>query len=581
LEKNYTKSFCARLTADLLSGGISHFVSAPGARNAAVVRSLAENKRAKLHVHFDERGAGFFALGISKALGEPVAVICTSGSALANLMPAAVEAKQRRVPLVLISCDLPRSQTDIGENQSIAQDKFFGQFAVWDIDLPEPGPQLNLDFLGAVARRALSEVEAGPVHINCRIGKPYLGISVIETGPPIEESKSGNSPREDILGTGNFANSSSTSLMVPSPGTLKRVSDELRKAKRGLVLVGELPAHLDKGPIDSFLKELPWPVFSDITSGLRSEKYLRSACLSEKYSEGVFADLEPDLIVHLGGEFINSRVQKFILNSKAPRVLISSSASSQDPGLTLPSQFCCCPLSFCTAMLEAESLQDFQASELLEPLGEIAEKLRERVSQELKKETSGFSEVDAAKRLLNRLDSNHALFLGNSLSIRVFDILADRLPTTALVSNRGASGIDGLIATAAGVSKALSAPTVAVLGDQSALHDLNSLGILSKQSLPTLVFVINNGGGSIFSMLPELAELPTFDEDFRNKHSLNFSGIAQFFEIDYFQAQSPSQLEEGLDLFFSPAKKESKPMILEVRADSQAGVKFLQTIGGN
>lgn len=563
---NFTELFSDQLVEHFVDSGFTEFVSAPGGRSAALVRAVHNNSRANLQVHFDERGAGFYALGASKVTGKPSVLISTSGTALGNLMPAVIEAHSTRTPLIVLTADLPVENSGIGENQSIKQSGFFRDFSVWSVDLPEPGPELSVSLIQSVASRAISASAGGPVHINCRLGKPYLGKkSALESGcegikglPNLEIGL-----REEELSRGKTV----------SDSDLENLASEISAAHRGLVLVGELPAYSDRELLKGFLRKLGWPVFTDIASGMR-EKDLYSCLALGSDSEELGG---ADFVLQFGGEFVSPIVKTLLSKNRPTRVLVNDRSPSQDPSRSLTKHLFCSPESVCAELPKVSKFQP-RPSELCawaEKLNSSFLKRTERalVVMEGKKE---FSEALAVKTLSRKLSATSQLFLGNSLSIRVFEALALNEEQAKIITNRGVSGIDGLIATACGAaSQALNHRTIALLGDQSALHDLNSLGLAAKYNLPVMFFIVNNSGGSIFSMLPELQSLTGFEENFHNSHSLNFSAAAEMFGLKYTSAPSKEEVEKAFDEFF---QRPPAPMLLEVFVSQEGGVEFLKQL---
>lgn len=545
------------LIEELLRSGVDCFCIAPGSRSAPLALAVARRATAKAHVHFDERGAAFFALGHARATGRPAAVITTSGTAVANLLPAVVEASLDGVPLLLLTADRPPELRATGANQTIEQPGIFGRYARWQFDLPCPDEKVPFTSLLTTVDQAVFRSQhplAGPVHLNCMFREP-LGPQAVDF------------PRHAVLEPlAKWMNSAEpcTRYTAPhasiAPDEAAALAKLLDKAQRGLVVLGRLPGGKSNTALLALLRTLGWPVFADVQAGVRgaaeviahADLLLLSPALRKKY--------RPDVVLHLGGGYVSRRVADFLCES-APQhyVLVNPSPARLDPAHQVTRRVVADVESFCAAL--AKRLPKRRARAGLE-LWQRANASAVKALDAQLKSSKKFSEPAIARWLSTALPVEHALLLGNSMPIRDMNMFAGGSPQR-IVANRGASGIDGLVATAAGFAAGSGRPVTALVGDLALLHDLNSLALLAAGKQPVVLIVINNDGGGIFSFLPVSQSGADFERFFGAPHGLTFAGAAQQFNLPY---AAPTTLPE-LNEAYLAACASGRPALLEVRTD--------------
>jgi 2-succinyl-5-enolpyruvyl-6-hydroxy-3-cyclohexene-1-carboxylate synthase len=491
----------------LICQGIDRFCIAPGSRNTPLVVAAVEHPKAKTIVHYDERGLGFYALGYGKGAKRPAAVITTSGTAVGNLLPSVMEAHHSSTPLLLLTTDRPAELRDSGANQTTDQIKIFDSFVRWQADLP---PTLTENYFRSIAAQAVfhsMQNAPGPVQLNCQFREPlYAPHSPLESGTPIHFTP----PR-----------------LVPP----KTKSD----AKRGAILIGETGC--DPRPILNLAARLKWPVFADILSNARlhpSNEQIRHFDWILKSHP----DLKPETILHFGNRFASKKILDL-----GPTFHISPSPFLQDPNRTLLGRLQCDIVPFCDTF-SAESDPSWL------PLWKKLDEKIDAISKKQFQEEFPFTEAHAMRRLAEILPENSALFLGSGMPIRDADHFLFPKKCLGFFGNRGLSGIDGNIATAAGLSDGLFAPVVAFLGDQTCLHDLNSLPLLKKTAHPVTLLASNNFGSGIFSHLP-IAEWPQFETYMAAAHSWRFEDAARMFGIPYLPFERISFDESALVELFT------------------------------
>jgi len=473
----------------LILQGITKFCIAPGSRSAPLAIAAASHPKADVTIHFDERGLGFFALGYGKGAKKPAAVIVTSGTAVANLLPSVMEAFCSATPLILLTADRPHELRACGANQTADQTKIFSNLTRWQMDLTSSLDEKTLRSIAAQAVAYSLNNPPGPIHLNCPFKEPLYTPS------------SPDLPRQKI------------SFLQP-----KLMNDPVHlEARRGIILLGPLPTN--PTPVLDLAKRLKWPIFADILSNARctpSEEQIR-------YFDFLIRAKDtptPDLILHFGERMISKHILNWAENS--PLIHVSPYPFLQDPTRRVKLRIQSDIKSFCS------SFQAFSDPKHLLEWQTLDHAMEHQINAHFA--NSPFTEAHA----IRALPSNTPIYFGNSMPIR----LADRFffPNSCLpfFANRGVSGIDGNIATAAGIADALKTPVLAFLGDQTTLHDLNSFALLKKY--PVQLIISNNFGGAIFDYLPSFNS-PHLETLFAASHTWSFEHAAKMFDIPYLQTK--------------------------------------------
>ena len=514
--------------------GADRFFLSPGARSAPLAAALSGHN---VTTHYDERGMAFAALGWAMATGRPAVCVTTSGSAVANLLPACVEAFHSNVPLIFLTADRPPELRGTGANQTIHQPGLFGGFVRYAVDLP------CAKDVGAMSRLAgvLSQVvaiaigpQSGPVHLNVPIREPLLESGIAALDEKIEFSRVANSFPFDW----------------PSDFDFQRFV-----SGRGVVVIGRLPVgEQDKvGAILDLAKKLGWPVLADAASGahLRPEIIRHADWILQRHDVP-----PPEQVLHFGGALVSKRIGKWLSACRGADCLqVRMFPERLDPWDQHPVFIRAGIQQFC------ESVKPFALPMPVDNWIESWCRADVAVGAAIEAELPGDDAVSEPAILRALADvaaeTNWPVFLGNSMPIRDFDscVAAVSNDVVNVFANRGASGIDGNIATVAGLALGCVSPLLAVMGDLAALHDLNSLPLL--QGLPVTLVIINNGGGGIFRFLPIDVE----ERLLETPHAWEFRGAAQQFGMEYHQVASLSELRRLL------AERHVAPRILECRTD--------------
>jgi len=544
-------SWGRKLVDQLVRAGIRNFVISPGGRSMGLVIAAREHSAIRLTVHPDERGAAYFAVGLAKAESCPAVVVSTSGTAVANYLPAVLEAWYSQTPLIVLTADMPGDLSACGENQSIEQPDIFGENICWKKDIEVTEALLTGQTTSEIAKSLAEFSSFGPVHLNCRFSKPLL-----QQPADIPSPEQHSSP-------GQYRQSRP---QIDNAG-VKSLRDKIRQAKKGIISVGRLPAGLQTKALEQFTENTGWPVLADCISGLRwSGKNLASVLPAPDLllQNPVFLEqMRPDLIVHFGGQPLQNSHNRFLAESSAELAVVDPFEARINPWKRLCSQVQAKPEEVLHGLTEASSL-----------LTRIAVEVRDRV-QSIKNCDTLFSEIEICREIFSIAEDGEAFFVGNSLPIRAVD-LVDIQKSARLGHNRGVSGIDGLAASAAGFLGAAGKGTgTFIVGDMSLFHDLNSLALVKKSARQIIVVLFNNQGGQIFSRLPVLSEVPGFQECFVAPPEVDFKNAARAFDLDYRLATDIQEFREQ----YSAARKQGESSVLEVLIEPDAFNCSLTSLG--
>ncbi|MFV0416572.1 MAG: 2-succinyl-5-enolpyruvyl-6-hydroxy-3-cyclohexene-1-carboxylic-acid synthase [Chthoniobacterales bacterium] len=546
----------------LRNAGVKKFFVSPGARSAPLVAALSAEETV---THFDERGMSFAALGHARATGKPTACITTSGSAVANLHPAAVEAFYSEIPLIFVTADRPARLLNRGANQTIDQQNIFGPSQLAFLNLPitelqtsgETTEQQLLDTLGKPISKLVQTAcgtPSGPVHLNCPFDEPLL---------PDDET----CDLPDEAQVADF-----TALKTKSH--IRMFFDVLLSSdSKTLFLIGQLTAKEQKyiPKILELAVSQNWLLVPDVLSGLRQISHpniFSYAHLWSKYaSEESLEELRPRRVLHLGESLVSKSLGKWLSKlGEQDYIHISASPRCRNPyqkkigKLQIPlkkffSKFKNAWLPPSNDKKNTDWLQAFRRETM-------------RIEAVLKSNLSG-SEAGNIRKLSEYLTGDINLFLGNSMPIRDFDMFATRgkKKSSLCFGNRGASGIDGNIATACGVSAASGKTTLALLGDLTALHDLNSLALTTRPDVRGIFVVFNNRGGGIFRFLPLKIEEEKREALLETPHPFEFSKAAEMFSLRYALVENSEDFLKAFGTALGEKKLSAASWLIEIRSD--------------
>ena len=527
------------MVEELTRCGCRYFVISPGSRSAPLVVAAARHPRVAARVCIDERGAAFHAVGYARATGTPAVLVCTSGTALANYLPAVVEAAQDQVPLLVLSADRPPELHDTGANQTILQRGMFGRYARWSTELPVPAPRIDprmvLTTMDQAVFRCMAD-PAGPVHVNVPFGEPLEPEPVPE--PPLD----GAAGRRWLAAAEPFTAYRTTAGAVP----VDELASLVAQGVRGLLVAGGM-ARGAGAAVDALADHLGWPLLGDAASGARGTAGLQ-LLLQSPAGRRVLC---PDTVLHFGSHVV-AKDYLALLREAAPRLVqIAPGPRRIDPSHTAAMRIAADPGRVARALVG--QCPPRAAGAYAGEAGQAGARAAAAVAEWAGRQAALTEPVVARLAAAAAAGPPPAgLFSASSMPIRDLDTFATPLPAgVAVAANRGASGIDGAVASAAGFAAGLRRPVIALLGDLSLLHDLASLSQLGASRHGLVIVVINNRGGGIFSLLP-LAQVdePGFDvlfeRYFATPHAIGFESVAAGFALHYGRPATPAHLERQL-----------------------------------
>jgi 2-succinyl-5-enolpyruvyl-6-hydroxy-3-cyclohexene-1-carboxylate synthase len=564
------------LVEELARCGVSFVCVSPGSRSTpltAAVAAAAGRGRIASAIWLDERGAAFHALGHARATGRPAVLICTSGTAVANCLPAVIEASQDGVPLVVVTADRPPELIDAGANQAIRQPGIFGDYLRWSFTLPAPGADITcrlvLSSVDQALHRALGP-PAGPAHINCMFREPLEPVG--------EEPWPDDLPLRWRNGSGPLT-AYARPETSPDAGSLELIASTVAASRRGLVVIGNLPRDRDRDAAETLAGQLGWPVAADIRSGLRlgpgpAERvpFIDQLLLSPQ----VRASFIPDVVLHLGRQPVSKRLAQALAAAPDAAVIsVQGHPFRDDPGHRVAIRVESDIARFCERLASRlDPLVTRAAGAWGTRLRELSARAEARIDAFVA--SAPFGEIAAARIVSQQIPAGHGLFLGNSMPIRDMEMFAGTGGARPCVgSNRGASGIDGVVSTAAGFACGLGGPATLMIGDLSLLHDLSALVHLRALPRPLVIVVLNNGGGGIFHFLPIARHADLLDPWFTTPHDVDFAGLQNLSGIPCHRPATAAEFAAA----YRKACASGHTAIIEVRTERAANLAAHRALG--
>ncbi len=537
----WTENFFDRLTGL----GVKYICISPGSRNTPLTIAAASNKRFKCFVHIDERSSAFFALGLAKASGKAAVIITTSGTAAAELYPAIIEAYQQRVPLIVCTADRPPELIGRGANQTINQDNIYKNHIRFYKNAGLPSVKVSgIKRIRNIAEEAYRKSEEGPVHINFPFRKPFEPKSFTD-----ELTVS----HPDLI---NQLKLEEKNLLPenhkPDKYLYNEILTSLKKSKRGLIIAG--PMSFDDNVKKAILKlaeRIKYPIIADACSQLRFGNKLKNVIINYEtfLRNNEFINLfAPDLILQFGRTPVSRAIEIFLSKVRTKRYIINEYGDIFDPWNSAAGVFKCAPSLFSGMILKEIRINDNpDKSEWLNNFVS-ADELSQNQKEKIVYQSVFPNESRIIQETLNNLPDNTHVMISNSMPVRDFDYFADRTNKKIIIhSNRGASGIDGILSTSLGIQKAVNKRAVLITGDMAFYYDVNSLLTANKYKIPLVVILINNNGGGIFGMLPVAKYGKLFNDYFVSPHNLDFSTIIRSFGGKYKLIKSWKDLNKSLD----------------------------------
>ena len=520
--------------------------TSPGSRSSPLVLALARDPGLHAWSHVDERCGGFFALGLAKATGRPVAVAVTSGTAAAELAPAVHEAREARVPLLVLTADRPAELREVGAGQTIDQLKLYGSAAKWFVEVE----MQDLTALRALACRAYwtaLEGRPGVVHLNFPLREPLV---------PDEELPADSSGRADGAPMLDRAEVD----QIPVPAALERLLEAVETRPRGAIVAGRWERGRSLGLAAAGLSETTgYPVLADPLSGARLPDVAVAHYDALLRDEDFAAAQSPELVIRVGDLPTSKPLRAWLAAADALQIALTPDGVLQDPdgvvGLSLSSDPALTLAELNEHVSRAPDAAWVDAWHRAD--GAAAQAIARALEDEL-------SEPRVAAELGRRLPHDATLVVASSMPVRdVETFFPARGDPPRVLSNRGANGIDGTVSTAFGVAAATAEPVVLLIGDVALAHDLGGLLAASRLGLKLTIVLLNNNGGGIFHFLPLAGEDDVFEEHVATPTGLDFSRAAALFGCDHRPVADADDFGTALD----EALGADATTILEVRTD--------------
>jgi 2-succinyl-5-enolpyruvyl-6-hydroxy-3-cyclohexene-1-carboxylate synthase len=555
--ENLLGEWARLLVESLADAGLREAVISPGSRSTPLACAALASSRLRCTSVVDERSAGFHALGFARVTGRPAAVICTSGSAAANYFPAVVEAAMARVPLLVVTADRPPELQDCSASQTLDQIKLYGGYVrrFVELGMPDPSPAALI----GLRRRAVQSLldtftsEPGPVHVNFRARKP-LEPAAAASHQAVELTRR----VDEILRSP--ATARAEARVGATEVDVGALADACTADEHGLIVCG--PAAIGTSRAGTAVARLAvatgFPVFAEATSQLRFDGTTDLAPgltldgLDVMLRSSGFRDaFQPRVVLEVGDPPTSGAWERLVAARPELSRHVVAAHGWPDPHGTARS------LTIADVEDTVSRLASDVGSRRRPPATQWAELLARAnhaawaaVDEALAAEPA-ISEIGAVRAVVAAMPRGALLCVGNSLPVRHLDVACRANPDAKLMvgSQRGVSGIDGLVSGAAGAARAAKRPTAALIGDVSALHDLGGFAAARDVEVPLVVVVLNNDGGRIFEQLP-LVEAGLPDAALRfwtTPHAMHFDALANLFRLRYERTTTLAELRAALD----------------------------------
>ncbi|MGN6256548.1 MAG: 2-succinyl-5-enolpyruvyl-6-hydroxy-3-cyclohexene-1-carboxylic-acid synthase [Solirubrobacterales bacterium] len=565
---NANTALASAFAEELARGGLRLAVISPGSRSTPLAVALWRQPEIEVSVIVDERSAGFFALGAAQASGEPVALLCTSGTALVNYHPAVVEANESGIPLVVLSADRPPELRGIGAGQTIDQIKTFGSSVRWFCEVGTHGADDDgLLHYRSVACRALAaargEVRPGPVHLNLPWREPLAPV-------PVEGAVTATDPLA-LEGRDKRPLTAVTRIdLEPSVFLLEEMAGHIGDAISGVIVAGrQLDPEL-REPLAHLARVSGFPILADPASQLRCGPHDRSHIVASYdlllRDEGFARSVVPELVLRFGEMPTSKPLRAWLAGSGADEIVIDPYGGWNEPSNRAAAILRADPSELASGW--AARLEGLEGRERPLPDRWLD---AEKAAQIALDEALGANEEITEPALHRALGAAHRdgdlVYTSSSMPIRDQEAFLAPSETDALfLSNRGANGIDGLISSGIGAAHASGRPTTIITGDLGLLHDIGSLAALRDVSTPVRVLVIDNDGGGIFHFLPQEAAMPEdeFEALLGTPRGVDTARAAALFEVPHRRLESLGELPDALA---------AGTGLIEVKTDRQTNVE--------
>ena len=534
---NVNTLWAGTLVEELVADGVDAACISPGSRSTPLTVAFADHPDVQVFSHLDERASAFFALGRARRTGRPTPLVCTSGTAAANFHPAVIEANQSGVPMLLLTADRPPELTDSGANQTIDQERLYGDAVRWYRDMPEPEAQpRKMRMLRTTMARALSEStgsDPGPVHLNCRFRKPLE--------PTVDVDEGAASVPEDWADGDSLAAEGREGPFVSvdhgvgtlTDGALAEVVAAIDDADRGLVVAGPTDDGLEPDTVEGLASATGFPVLADPLSDCRYGHHVDAAPVCGGYDAYLHSDVtatwpDPDVVLRFGASPTSKPLRRSLRDADCRQFVVSPSGGWTEAAFTASDLLVADPEETAGAIAQRVTEPSLPAwADRFERAERVHWETVESALEERYWEGGVLADV-----VVNAPDPA-TLFVSNSMPVRDLDRFGrPRDAALTVLGNRGASGIDGITSTALGAGSATDDPLVLVTGDLAYYHDMNGLLALNRCDVDATIVLVDNDGGGIFHILP-IEDHDTFGAQFKTPHGLDFGPTGALYDLEF------------------------------------------------
>lgn len=548
------KKHIQQLASLLLQKGITWVVISPGSRNAPLINQFYGSKAFRCLNVVDERSAGYVALGMALAKREPVALVCTSGTASINYGPAIAEAYYQKIPLVVLTADRPRRWVDQADGQTVRQGNLFLNHTLKSISLQEAEREEDFRYNNIQINELLNmtlSCNRGPVHINIPMGEPLYGFS------------------DDELP--EFRNIIAGSVIFRMPDDeLEQLVQRWNASTRKMVIAGQLSPD---GQLNSLIQRMAddpgTVVLAEHLTNLTGEELIHStdSAVAAITPEGK-VNFQPEILLTFGQQIVSKRLKLFVgANRPREHWHVTVAGEHTDTYSSLSRVISSDAFSFLDRFVPGLREMESNYRETWKAASRKAMQIQEKYL-----ESAPFCDLTACKTIAGFIPEESVVHFGNSSAVRLMQLFE---PTAGCdyFGNRGTSGIDGSLSTAVGFALSSEKINTVVLGELSFFYDSNALWI---QHFPgnLRIIVLNNGGGNIFRLIGGPLQSPALSEHFVAQHKLKAKGLATAFGINYLKAENREELSAALRTIFDPGS--SGPVILEILTDGKISAEVFQ-----
>lgn len=531
---------------------INTVVISPGSRNAPLIFGFNASKEIRTLSIVDERCAAFFALGIAQQTRKPVALLCTSGSALLNYYPAIAEAFYSNIPLIIISADRPSYLIDVGDGQTIRQENVFDNHILFNANLGADNDDENI-------KKAIEKAiyKRGPVHVNIPFDEPLYELEEVR-------------PKKV-----NFVENVKTTILNETPlevNELQEYADIWNGTTKKMVLVGEhFPDELLQTQLEHLVKDPSVLVLIENTANVSHLKFINSIDkLIFPLDEVELGEFQPEILITVGGLIVSKKIKHHLRKFQPKHHWHIDAKRAFNTFQCLKHHFKISPQLFFSQFffLTKPTESNYQKYWL-----KMKEFRLARHSEFI--ENCAFSDLKVFSKLLLSIPKNSQLQLSNSSVIR-YSQLFDIHKSLRVFCNRGTSGIDGSTSTAIGAAFSVKENTVFISGDVSFFYDSNALW---NNYIPSnfRIIVINNGGGGIFRFIPGPKDSNALDY-FETPHNLTAEYLCKMHSFDYFTAKNELEVSNQLSKFYEDSRL---PKVLEIFTPREENDKILKAYFNN